>query len=272
MPLESGCYLTRSRVDIGGGASHPGPDEVFETVKVLLEFRANQNLERRPQSIGEMSMTARECGLHHPYERVRWLFSDCAGDSLDNTSKYKPCSLHIGRTWMLSSLSEMSGTERDGPRLMNLIKTERFFNSGHCVRTSDGDQGQPDNLDLNSFPFLNGADQPHISSLRTHISDGLWSPSNLDSHIAGFSVANKPGIPPTAERSAQVNPFPQLNRHISKNPLETEASKLWADFGNAKGPPMAEQVFSNSTSSEKLLPETKRTKVRGKNRWQSLQF
>lgn len=241
-------------------------------MKVLLEFRANQNLERRPQSISETSVTARKCGLHHPYERVRGLFSDCAGDSLDNTSTQKPYSLHIGRTWMLPSLSEMSGTERDGPRLMNLVNTERFFKSDHSVRISDGDQGQPDNLDPSSFPFLNGANQPHISTLRMHVSDGPWSPSNLDSLIAGFSGVNKPDTPPTAERSAQVNPFPQLNSHISKNPLETEASKLWADFGKPKGPPMAEQVFSSSTSSERLLPETKRTKVRGKNRWQPLQF
>ena len=235
-------------------------------MKVLLEFRANQNLERRPQSISETSLTARKCGLQHPYQRVRGLFSDCAGDSRDNIS------LHIGRTWMLPSLSEMSGTEHNGPRLMDLVNTERFFNSDHSVRASDGDQGQPDNLDLSSFPFLNAANQPHISSLRTHVSGGPWSPSNLDSLIAGFSVVNKPDTLPTAERSAQVNSFPQLNSHISKNPLETEASKLWADFGKPKDPLMAEQVFSSSTSSEKSLPETERTKVRGKNRWQPLQF
>jgi len=241
-------------------------------VKVLLESRANQNLERRPQSISGTSVTARECGLHHPYERVRALFSDCAGDSLNNISKYKPHCLQIGRTWMLPSLSEMSATERDGPSLMNLINTERFPNSDHNPRTSDGDQGQPDNLDFSSFPFLHCTNQPHISSLRTPVSDGPWSPSNLDSLIAGFSVVNKPHTPPTVERNAKVNPFPQLNSHISKNPLEIEGSKLWADFGKPKSHPMAEQVFSNLTSSEKSLPETKRTKVRGKNRWLPLQL
>lgn len=264
--------LTLARINVGGGASNPGPDEVFETVKVLLEFRANQNLERRPQSMIENPMTARECGLHHPYGRVRALFSDCAGDSFENTSKYKPHSLQIGRTWMLPSLSEMSGTEPDGPSLKSLVNTERFFNSDHSMRTSDGDQGEPENLDLSSFPFLNLANQPYMSSLRTHVSDGPWSPSNLDSLIAGFSVVNKPDTPVNAERSTDVNPFPQLNSHISKDSLETEASKMWAGFGKPKGHLMAKQVFSSSTSREKSLPDTKHTKVRGKNRWQSLQL
>jgi len=251
--------------------SHPDPDKVFETVKVLLEFRANQTLEKRPQFSGGMSMTARECGIHHPYERVRALFSDCAGDSLKNISKYKPHSLQIGRTWMLPSLSEMSATERDGPILKNLTDTERFLNSDHDLRTSNGDQGEPDNLDFSSFPFLHCANQPHISNLRMPASDGLWSSSNVDNLIAGFFVVNKPDTPSTVERNAKVNPFPQLNSHISENPLETEASKLWAGFGKPKSHSMAEQV-SSSPSSEKSLLETKLTKVRGKNRWLPLQF
>lgn len=57
--------------------------------------------------------------------------------------------------------------------------------------------------------------------------------------------------PPIADQIAQVNPFPRLNRHISKNPLETEAGKLWADSGMPKGHPVAEEAFSNSASSEK---------------------
>lgn len=159
--------------------------------------------------------------------------------------------------------------ERDGPSLMNQINTERLFNSYHSVRTSDGDQGQRNNLGPSSFPTLDSAYQPHISSLRTHVSDGPWSPSNIDSLIAGLSVVNEPDTLPTAERSAQVDPFPQLNSHISRNPLETEAGKLWADFGKPKGHSIAEEVFPSSASSEKnSLPEIKRTKVRGKNRWQ----
>ena len=100
---------------------------------------------------------------------------------------------------MLPSLSEMSGTEPDGSSLKSLVNTERFFNSDHSMRTSDGDQGEPENLDLSSFPFLNLANQPYMSSLRTHVSDGPWSPSNLDSLIAGFSVVNKPDTPVNAE-------------------------------------------------------------------------
>lgn len=85
--------------------------------------------------------------------------------------------------------------------------------------------------------FLDSANQPHISSLRTHVSDGPWSPANIDSLIVGISVINEPNTPPIADQIAQVNPFPRLNRHISKNPLETEAGKLWADFGMPKRSP-----------------------------------
>lgn len=262
-PLESDCYL------------NPGPDEIFETAKVLLEFGANQSLESRPRSFWdwEEPISAREYGANHPYDRVRALFSDYAGGSLHNTSKHKPHSLQIGRTWMLPSLSEMSETEHDRPSLMNYINTERFFNSYHSLRVSAGDQEQPDNLDLSSFPVLENANQPHISSLRTHVSDGLWSSAKTDSLIAGFSVVNEPDTSPNAERSAQANPFPLLNNYSSKNPLETEAGKLWADFGKPKGHPVAEEVFPSSASSEKnSLPEIKRTKIRGKNRWQPLKF
>ncbi len=44
--------------------------------------------------------------------------------------------------------------------------------------------------------------------------------------IIGFSVVKEPDTPPVTERSVQVNPFPQLNTHIPKNPLETGAGKL----------------------------------------------
>ncbi len=240
---------------------------------MLVEFRANQNLERRPRFIGEKHITARECGIYHPHDRVRALFSDRVGGPLHNTLKHKPPTLQIGRTWMQPSLSEMNGTERDGPIPVDHDNTERFFNSYRSVGTPDGDQGQPDSLDLNSFPILKSANHTHLSSLRTHVSDDPWSLSTIDSLIKGFSIGNEPDTPPVTERSAQVNPFPQLNTFISKNPLETEAGKLWADFGKPKDRPVAEQLFSRSARSEKdSLPGTKNTKVRGKNRWQQLKF
>jgi len=239
---------------------------------VLVEFRANRNLESRPRSAGK-PITAHVCGLNHPHDRVRALFSDCAIDSLHNTPKDKSGSLQIGRTWMQSSLSEMSGEERDGPNLTDHINIERFFKSYRGARTSGEHKAQPDNPDLSFFPVLNSDNRPQISSLRTHVSDGPWSPSSIDSLIAGLSVVNEPDAPPIAERSAQVNPFPQLNSHISKNPFETEAGKLWADFGKPKGHPVAKEVSSSSASGEKnSLPEIKSTKVRGKNRWQPLKF
>ena len=106
-----------------------------------------------------------------------------------------------------------------------------------------------------------------------HVSNGPWSPSNINSLIAGFSVVNEPNTPPIAERSAQVDPFPQFSSHIPKNPFETAAGKLWADFGKPKCHPVAGEVFSNSADSEKKsLPELKSTRVRGKIRWQPLKF
>lgn len=257
--FESGCYF------------EPSPDEIFETAKVLVEFGANQNLESQPRSIWEKPISARECGLNHPYGRVRALFY--TGDSPHNVSQIKLHSLQIGRTWMLPSLSEKSRTECDGLNLTRYINTESFFNSFQSVRKSDRDQRQPDNLNLSSFPVLDKANQPHISSLKPHLSDGPWSPANIHSLIACFSVLNEPDTLPITEGSAQVNPFPQLNSHVSKNPLETEAGKLWADLRKPKGHPVAEDAISRSASSEKNpLPGKKGTKKHGKSRWQPLTF
>lgn len=155
--------------------------------------------------------------------------------------------------------------ERKGPNLTNHINMEHFSKSYHSARTHGRHKAQPDNLDLSFFPILNTVNQPQISSLRTHVSDGPWSPSNIDSLIAGFSVVNEQDIPSVAERSAQVDPFPQLNTHTPKNVLETEAGKLWADFGKLKGHPVAGKVFSGTASSEMhSLPKRTNTKVRGK--------
>lgn len=143
-------------------------------------------LESQPP--GGKPITAHECGLNHPHDRVRALFFD----SLDSIPKHKPGSLQIGRTWMQSSLSEMKGKERDGPDPMDHINIERFFKSYPGPRTSDRRKAQPDTLDLSFFPVLNNIDQPQISSPRTHVSDGPWSPSNIESLVAGFSVSNEP--------------------------------------------------------------------------------
>lgn len=271
-PSELGCDFTIPKIYIGGGESSLYPDEIIATVKVLMEFGANQTLESRPRSIWEKPFSAREYGVNHPYAQVRAFFSDRAGDSLPNVYKNKFHSPHIGRTWMLPSLSERSGTDCNGPNRMKHINTKHFLNSHLSVRTSDRDQRQQVNLDLIAFPVLNGANQPHISSLKTHVSDNPWSPSNIHSLISSFLVVNEPDTPPITEQSAQVSPFPQLNSHIAKVHFATEAGKLWADFGKPKGHPVAEEVFSSSVSSEKSPSETKRKKVRGKNPWQPLKL
>ena len=172
-----------------------------------------------------------------------------------------------------ASLSEMSGTDCDGLSRMKHINVKHFFNSHHSGQTSDGDQRRQANLDLISIPVLNGVNKPHISSWKTHVSDNPWSSSNIHGLISSFSVVNESNTPLIIEQSASVNPFPQLNSHISKIPLATKASKLWANFGKPKDHPVAEEVFSSSASSGKKSPsETKRKRVRGKNRWQPLKL
>lgn len=113
-----------------------------------MEFRPNQNLESRPQSIGQKPFTARERGVKHPYERVRALFSNHASHSL-----------RIGRTWMLPSHPQICATNRDGLNVTEHIDTERSFNSYHSTRTSNGDQRQP-------------------RSVQCHLSRGWWNIPN----------------------------------------------------------------------------------------------
>ncbi|KAK0516251.1 hypothetical protein JMJ35_000854 [Cladonia borealis] len=259
-PFESGYYF------------EPGPDKIFETAKVLMEFGANQNLESQPRSIWEKPITARECGINHQYGRVRELFHT-SDSPPHNVSQIELYSLQIGRTWMLPSPSETNGTQRDGLNPTRYINNESFFNSLQSVRKPDGDQRQRDNLNLSSFPILNESNQPHMSSLKPHPSDGPWSPASIDSLIACFSVLNEPDTPPITEGGGQVNPFPRLNSHICRDPLETEAGKLWADLRKPKGHTVAEDAISRSASSEKKpLPGEKGTKKHGKSRWQPLTF
>lgn len=86
----------------------PSSDEVFGTVMVLREFGADPDFETPVVSI--WSKPARELGARHPYKRVRELF-----ESDTNTSLHRPYDLHIGRMWMLPSISGIRGREADGP-------------------------------------------------------------------------------------------------------------------------------------------------------------
>ena len=172
---------------------------------------------------------------------------------------------------MLPSPSETNGAERDGLYATRYTNTKSFFNSFQSVQKLDGDQRRRDDLDLSSFPVLDEANQAHLSSLKPHLSDGPWSPAKIDNLIACFSVPNEPDTPPISEGGAQVNPFPQLNSHICRSPLENEAGKLWAGLRKPKGHSVAEDAISRSASSEKKpLPEGKGPKKHGKSRWQPL--
>lgn len=94
--------------------------------------------------------------------------------------------------------------EREGPNLTN-HNNELFSKSYRSA------------LDLSLFPVLTTVNQPQISSLRTHVSDGQWSPSNIDSLIAGFPVVDQQDIPPVAGRSAQLDPSPSLTPYSQES-------------------------------------------------------
>ena len=242
--------------------SDPSPDDIFETVKVILEFGADRNLGK--------PITARECGLVHPQERIRALFSDSTWSSLQGDFTHKPDFLQIGRTWMLSSSSGLNETEHEGSGLTDDVNAESLSDGYHSISAPDEDQEQSDHLDLSSFPVLN-ADGSSISSLKTHVLDGPWSPSNVDSLTASFSIIPKTHTSPAAE--LRDDPFPRLNSCISKNPFETEAGQIWAKFGKSKSHPAAEEPFPTSANSKvKSSPsEVKRGKTGKKIRWQPLE-
>lgn len=162
----------------------------------------------------------------------------------------------------------MSGTEHEGSGLTDDVNT-KSFSDDHSIRAPEGDQGQSDHLDLSSFPVLD-ADRPYISSLKTPISDDLWSPSNIDSLMASFLVIPETHTPPVAE--LQSDTFPRLNSCNSKKPFETEAGQLWADFRKSEGHSTAGESFHTSANSKlKSSPsEVKRGKTGKKIRWQPL--
>ena len=195
-----------SRAKIGGRGFGPSPDDVFETVKVVLEFGADRDLEGRPPFVGGKPMTARECGVAHPQDRIRALFSHSTWNPLQGDFMRRPDFLQIGRTWMLPSPSGMSGTKHD-------VNAESLSDGYHGMRAPDGDQEQSDHFGLSSFPILN-ADRPYIFSLKTHVSGGPWSLSNVDSLIASFSIIPETHTPPVAELPG--DPFPRLHSCISK--------------------------------------------------------
>lgn len=249
------CYqLTISSAQIGENNSGPSFDDIFATIKVVLGFGADENLE------GQLSqpMTARECGLAHPQGQIRAFFS---GDNW-SPPPHKPEFLQIGRTWMLPSLSKMSRTKHEEFGLTDDVNIKSFPDGYDSTSAPEGDQGQSDHFDLSSFPVL-GADRPYISSLNTHISDNIWSPSK------SFLV-----IPTSPGAELQSDPFPPLNRCNSENTFETEAVQSSAAFGKSKDYSTAEELFQTSANSKfKSSPsELKRGKTGKKIRWQPLKF
>ena len=229
----------------------PEPEDILKTVKVLLEFNANQDRLKPPM---------RKWGSKHSYHRVSELFPKV----YEHTSQ-------ISRTRMLSSNSERSNTEHYRQSAISFDCIGYVITSDYNVPTYTEDKRQPpENLDLSSFPVLDSPNQSRVSGVEKQISDSLWSPSRVNSLIARLSVADEPDAPLVIEES---NLFPPLSSHSPQKIFETEAGKIWASFGERRGQSIAEEKSSSSSSCEKKSPPvSKCTKARSKNRWQQLDF
>ena len=110
------------------------------------------------------------------------------------------------------------------------------------VQTSSGLVDKIFRCVSSSVTILGGISQQYISSVKMYISDGPWSLASIESLTAGFSVVLKPQTPPIAERSEQLELYPQLINHISNHSLGIKASKLWAGLGEPKGPSAAGKI------------------------------
>lgn len=54
------------RAKIGEKEFNPSLDNIFKTVKMVLEFRADGNLKKWSRFVNGNPMTARKCGLAYP--------------------------------------------------------------------------------------------------------------------------------------------------------------------------------------------------------------
>ncbi len=269
----------------------PSLSKAFETVMVLLEFRANPDTETTEESFRSKPTTVRKIGACHPDKQVRALFQ-----SDTDISPQKPDRLQIGRAWMFSSNS-VNERESDRGRSELHINAEWFhqnkssFNSPQTRQVenllslqqklilnrdlggqaSDSVQRQRDTFGVDIFPALSCATTSNISEFHTHLSNGPWSPSDTERLLAGFSVTHKPYGQPIPKLSTPVDPFPQLSEHMPKNLLDT-ASNSWTEFRKPRVHPMAGDASTNlaSNGKENSVLGSQRTKVRGKARWQPL--
>ena len=240
-------------------------EQVLETVKLLLEFKADQTCERPPRYMWEKPTTARKCGANHPYEPVRALFSDYATASCQNACQL----LRIGRTWMTSS--ELSGTDCIGADVTNHFDDKPFADDHSGVHIVEGDMGHREKVNISSFPPLDCPNDLPDSGFKPNLLGGIWSLSNTRNLLAGFSSPGRVQNPPIAERQVHVDPYPYLSNHVPNDLGETEAGKLWAGLEKPKSQRIAGFDIRDPSEIQKDASSgIKGKKMGGKKQWQPL--
>jgi hypothetical protein len=284
-PLHHALASDRQQLGYGletytaqSGSSVPTPDQILETVTVLLDFGAESSLE------GFVSITATELGASHRDERVRKLFGGAGDVSLPKLPK--PGCLHIGRSWM-SSMSRVGGGENQmnnepfhldqhtcdslKPRQVDQEKIVRklMLSSYPTERRLDKLQFEVEAPDLSTFPVLGKTTAPKVSNSQMHLCDSAWSEPGTRILIAGFVTDDSESLP-TSRHAAQADPFPQLMGHGSNRQLDCAASNLWATFRKQQDYPSTTDMSGNFESVAKASAPSRRAKARDKRRWQPL--
>lgn len=185
-------------------------------------------LESQPRSGGK-PITAHECGLNHPHDRVRALFFD----SLYNIPKHKPGSLQIGRTWMQSSLSDTKGKERDGPDL--IILTLSASSRATLAREHLTDARHNQIISISAFSQFSIISINRRSLARGHISlTARGHPQTLKVSLQAFQSLMNPTFCQLPNEAHKSIPFLSLTVICPRIPLRPGRDNFGQSLGSQK--------------------------------------
>ena len=224
----------------------PISDDVSKTVKILLEWGADINLNGTSCN-GELK-TVREHGLVHPQAEVRALFSVCRSERKPN-----PVYLQIGRTWMPSLLIEPRFDTSTTPR---------------CI--SDLEQESLEFNDISSFPSLcaNTLMSPQTTP---QLPNSAWLPARVNNLVATFPTSKRRT---SVVAQPEVDEFPELGYRSDIAQSNLDASSFWADCnttGARSG--LARPTVSTVSDESQTLPAKKqRGKSSKKVRWRTIEI